>query len=53
MQHGPEVAQKCTQLEPLRDRNGCPHRAGRLVPDGQNFGCRGASSIAPIRRVRL
>ena len=29
MQQASEVAKKCTQSEPLRDRDGGPHRVGR------------------------
>ena len=39
MQYGAEVAQKCTQSEPLRDRDGSPHRAGWRVRGGADFGC--------------
>jgi hypothetical protein len=41
MQHGAEVAQKCTQSESLRDRDGCPCRAGRRMRGGAGFGCKG------------
>ena len=46
MQQASKVAQKCTQSEPLRDRDGGPHRVGWRVPDGQNFGCRGCVDCA-------
>lgn len=45
MQHGAEVAQNCTQSEPLRDRDGCPHRAGLRVRGGANLGCWGGRRL--------
>ena len=48
MQHGAELAQKCTQSEPLRDRDGCPHRAGWRVRDGVKLGCRGGDGSSGV-----
>ena len=53
MQHGAEVAQKCTQLGPLRDRDGCPHRVGLRVRDGQDLGCRGGDGSSGASIVSL